>query len=102
MTRLRGRAAARYRASMGLHVQLPPDLESYARSCVDSGRFASVSEVVGEALRAQRDLEARRAAFVASLEEAVAEGERDGFLSAEEVRRDVAAAIEETVKRRSA
>ena len=39
--------------------------------------------------------DARRTAFVTSLESAVEEGRRDGFLTAEDVTRDVRAAIED-------
>lgn len=44
-------------------------------------------EVARAALRLLQEREERRAAFVRSLEEAVAEGERVGFVSVEEVRR---------------
>ena len=45
------------------------------------------------ALRMLQDAEERRAAFVASLEEAVAEGNRDGFASSEDVAAEIGAAI---------
>jgi hypothetical protein len=41
-----------------------------------------------------QDAEERRVAFVASLEAAVAEGERDGFLTTEDVEADVQTAID--------
>ncbi len=79
---------------MGTNVHLTPELERFAQSCVASGRFNNVSEVVRSGLRLLQDTEERRAAFVASLEAAVAEGERDGFLTADEVETEVQAAID--------
>lgn len=78
---------------MGTNVHLTPELERFARECVESGRFNNVSEVIRAGLRMLRAADARRAVLVASLEDAVAEGDRDGFSSAAEVRRDVAGAI---------
>jgi antitoxin ParD1/3/4 len=86
---------------MGTNVHLTAELERFAQSCVASGRFNNVSEVVRSGLRLLQDAEERRAAFVASLEAAVAEGERDGFLTADEVETDVRAAID-AVRARSA
>ena len=79
---------------MGTNVNLTPELERFAQVCVETGRFNNVSEVVRSALRMLQDAEERRTAFVASLEEAVAEGDRDGFLSAEDVATEVLGAIE--------
>ena len=85
---------------MGTNVHLTPELERFAQSCVGSGRFNNVSEVVRSGLRLLQDLEQRRVAFVASLEAAVEEGDKDGFLTAEEVRSEVQAAIETVRPRR--
>jgi antitoxin ParD1/3/4 len=79
---------------MGTNVHLTLELERFAQSCVESGRFNNVSEVVRSGLRMLQDVEERRAAFVASLEAAVREGERDGFSTAEEVEADVQVAID--------
>jgi antitoxin ParD1/3/4 len=70
---------------VGTNVNLTPELERFAQSCVENGRFNNVSEVVRSGLRLLQDAEARRNAFVASLEEAVAEGDRDGFFTAAEI-----------------
>jgi antitoxin ParD1/3/4 len=86
---------------MGTNVHLTPELERFAQNCVASGRFNNVSEVVRSGLRLLQDAEERRAAFVASLEAAVAEGDRDGFLTADDVETDVRAAID-AVRTRSA
>lgn len=79
---------------MGTNVHLTPELERFAQSCVTSGRFNNVSEVVRSGLRMLQEAEERRAAFVASLEQAVEEGRADGFITADEVERDVRAVIE--------
>lgn len=79
---------------MGTSVHLTPELERFAQSCVANGRFNNVSKVVRAGLRRLQDAEERRAAFVASLEAAVGEGERDGFLTADEVAADLQAAID--------
>lgn len=84
---------------MGTNVHLTPELERFAQVCVETGRFNNVSEVVRSALRMLQDAEERKAAFVASLDAAVAEGDRDGFISSEDVETEVAAAIE-TVRSR--
>ena len=79
---------------MGTNVHLTPELEQFAQGCVGSGRFNNVSEVVRSGLRLLQEAEERRAAFVASLERAVDEGRREGFLAADEIERDVRAAIQ--------
>ncbi len=84
---------------MGTNVNLTPELERFAQACVETGRFNNVSEVVRSALRMLQDAEGRRAAFVASLENAVAEGDRAGFIPSEDVEAEVTAAIE-TVRSR--
>lgn len=75
-------------------ITLSSGLHRFAEDCVRDGRYGSVTEVVEAGLRLLRRVEAERAAFVTSLEEAEAEGERDGFLSIEEVNADVMAAID--------
>jgi antitoxin ParD1/3/4 len=79
---------------MGTNVHLTPELERFAQACVANGRFNNVSEVVRSGLRLLQEAEERRAAFVASLEAAVEEGKHDGFVSSEDVERDVRAVIE--------
>ncbi len=54
---------------MGTNVSLTPELERFARSCVENGRYNNVSEVVRSGLRMLQEYEERRAAFIASLEE---------------------------------
>lgn len=64
------------------NVSLTLELERFAEQCVSSGRFNNVSEVVRSALRMLQDAETQRAALAASLEAAMAQGERDGFTTA--------------------
>jgi antitoxin ParD1/3/4 len=85
---------------MGTNVNLTPELERFAQACVESGRFNNVSEVVRSGLRMLQEAEERRAAFLASLEAAHAEGLRDGFATVEEVEAEVTAAIDAVRKRR--
>jgi antitoxin ParD1/3/4 len=83
------------------NVSLTPELERFAESCVQSGRYNSVSEVTRAALRLLQEAEARRTALLASVKEAEAEGERDGFLSIEQVEADLRAVIDRVVAERS-
>jgi putative addiction module CopG family antidote len=77
-------------------VTLPPELERFAADAVAAGRFRDLSDVVAAGVDLLRRAEAERAAFVASLEAARAEGERDGLLTLEEVEADVRTAIAAT------
>lgn len=79
---------------MGTNVHLTPELERFAQLCVENGRFNDVSEVVRSGLRMLQTAEERRTSFMASLESAIQEGERDGFLTAADIEADVRAAID--------
>jgi antitoxin ParD1/3/4 len=85
---------------MGTNVNLTPELEQFAQGCVSSGRFNNVSEVVRTGLRLLQEQEEARVAFLRSLEEAAEEGEREGFLTLEDVGRDARAAIQAVRDRR--
>jgi antitoxin ParD1/3/4 len=76
------------------NVSLTPELERFAETCVRSGRYNSVSEVTRAALRLLQQVEQQRREFLAMLEAAEAEGERDGFLTVEDVMQDLDEAIE--------
>ena len=76
------------------NVSLTPELERFAESCVQSGRYNSVSEVTRAALRLLQQVEQQRRDFLAMLDAAEAEGEREGFLTIEEVMQDLDEAIE--------
>jgi antitoxin ParD1/3/4 len=79
---------------MATNVHLTPELESFARSCVESGRYNNVSEVMRSALRLLQDQEERRRAFTKSLEDAMEEAERVGTFTLDEVLADMDAVID--------
>ena len=60
---------------MATNVHLTPELERFARECVDAGRY---NEVVRSALRLLQDAEDRRQHFQAMLREAEDEALREG------------------------
>ena len=79
-------------------VTLSPEQERFAAEVVASGRYRDVSEVVDAALDGLRQLERQRAELLASVIAAEQEGERDGFLTGDEV----ALRVRATIARRSA
>ena len=80
---------------MGTNVHLTPELERFAREVVAEGRYNNVSEVVRDGLRRLQEAEERRRAFTKSLDDAIAEAERDGWVSSEEVLADMDRIIKE-------
>ncbi|HAT49045.1 MAG: type II toxin-antitoxin system ParD family antitoxin [Nitrospirae bacterium] len=70
---------------MATNVHLTPELESFARGCVESGRYNNVSEVVRNALRLLQDGEERRVRFGTMLDMVRAETEKDGGHPLEDV-----------------
>ena len=79
---------------MGTNVSLTPELERFAREVVAEGRYNNVSEVVRDGLRLLQDAAERRRAFTKSLEDAIAESERDGYVSIDDALAEVDAIIE--------
>ena len=75
------------------NVHLTPELERFARECVEGGRYNNVSEVVRASLRLLQDAEGRRREFRRMLEEAEEEADREGDLSLESVMAEVDAII---------
>lgn len=74
---------------MATNVHLTPELERFAKQCVETGRYNNVSEVVRSALRMLQDAEAQKERFMAMLEDAEAEGERDGFFEIDDVAKEL-------------
>jgi antitoxin ParD1/3/4 len=74
---------------MGTNVSLTPELERFAREVVAEGRYNNVSEVVRQGLRMLQEAEEKRRSFTATLDAAIAESERDGYVSIEEVLADL-------------
>jgi antitoxin ParD1/3/4 len=78
---------------MATNVHLTPELERFARECVEGGRYNNVSEVVRASLRLLQDAEDRRRDFRRMLQEAEEEADRDGDVSLETVLADMDAVI---------
>ena len=70
---------------MSTNVSLTPQLEAFARECVEAGRYNNVSEVVRSALRMLQEAEERRERFMATLVEAEEEADRLGYVTVEEI-----------------
>jgi antitoxin ParD1/3/4 len=71
------------------NVHLTPELERFARECVEGGRYNNVSEVVRSALRLLQEVEERRRQFTAMLRETEAEAEREGTATIESVAAEI-------------
>jgi len=84
---------------MATNVHLTPELERFARQCVEEGRYNNVSEVVRSALRMLQDAEDRKKAFMAILDAAREESDRDGWVSAEDALAQANAAIDDVERR---
>ena len=79
-----------------MEVTLKRDLEQFARECVADGRYEDVSAVIKAALSLLQEQEERRTRLSDSLDEAMAEADRDGCFTAAEVAAEMRAAIEAT------
>jgi antitoxin ParD1/3/4 len=79
---------------MTTNVSLPPALEKFARDCVAEGRYSNVSEVVRSAMRLLQEQEEARRRFEATLDEAVAESDREGWLTIDQVAAEMQAVID--------
>jgi putative addiction module CopG family antidote len=66
-------------------VSLPPDLERFAAEAVASGRYPDVSAVIEAGVSLLKRTETARAALLASVLDAQDEGDRDGYLAADEL-----------------
>ncbi len=82
-------------------VTLPPELERFAADAVAAGRYRDVAEVVAAGVRLLQRAEVEVAEFVASLEAARAEGERDGFVTIDELAAKLDAIIAEETRGRA-
>ena len=78
---------------MATNVHLTPELERFARGCVESGRYNNMSEVMRSALRLLQDQEDRQRAFIRSLQEAQEEADREGTYTMEQVLEEMDAII---------
>jgi antitoxin ParD1/3/4 len=80
---------------MTTNVHLTPELDRFARSCVESGQYNSVSEVVRAALRLLQDLEAQRLRLQRLVAEGHASARDQGTVSAADALRAMDEAIAE-------
>jgi len=81
---------------MATNVHLTRELESFARSCVTSGRYNNVSEVVRAALRLLQDSEEQRLNFNAMLDAVREEADRQGAHGLDDVLEEMDVVIDET------
>lgn len=79
---------------MATNVHLTPELESFARHCVEGGRYNNMSEVVRAGLRLLQSAEEQRQAFTAMLHSVADEAERNGVATLDDVLADMDAAID--------
>jgi putative addiction module CopG family antidote len=74
-------------------VILTPELERFAAEAVAAGRYRDIADVVHAGIDLLRQRDAARAALLDSVLAAQAEGDRDGYLTGEEVAARVLATI---------
>jgi antitoxin ParD1/3/4 len=79
---------------MATNVHLTRELESFARTCVSSGRYNNMSEVVRTALRLLQDSEEQRRSFNAMLDAVRDEADRDGVHQLDDVLDEMDAVID--------
>ena len=70
---------------MATNVHLTPDLERFARECVQGGRYNNMSEVVRSGLRLLQEVEERRRRFGEILRTAEDEADREGTIGIDTV-----------------
>jgi putative addiction module CopG family antidote len=76
---------------------LPPELERFATEAVAQGRYRDRDALIEAGVSLLQRLEAERGQVIESVLAAQAEGDRDGYLTAE----DVVARVEARIARRS-
>lgn len=79
---------------MATNVHLTPELEAFARHCVEGGRYNNMSEVVRAGLRLLQTAEEQRQAFTAMLRSVADEAERTSAATLDDVLVDMDAAID--------
>ena len=79
---------------MATNVHLTPELESFARACVEGGQYNNVSEVVRSGLRLLKEQEDRKRAFDAMIAGTFAEVDDKGTRAMDDVLARVDGAIE--------
>ena len=79
---------------MATNVHLTPELESFARACVEGGHYNNVSEVVRSGLRLLKEQEERKRAFDAMIARTLQEVDDKGTRPMDDVLARADAAIE--------
>ena len=79
---------------MATNVHLTPELESFARVCVEGGQYNNVSEVVRSGLRLLKEQEDRKRAFDAMIARTLEEVDDKGTRAMDDVLARADAAIE--------
>lgn len=80
-------------------VTLPPDLEQFATEAVAAGRYRDTAEVVRAGVQLLQRAEAEVVEFVASLETARDEANRDGWVNLDEMLAEMDQIMRETADR---
>jgi antitoxin ParD1/3/4 len=78
---------------MATNVHLTPELERFARRCVEQGRYNNVSEVVRQALRLLQEAEDFRRRFKIMLRATEREADREGTFTTKRVLAEADAVI---------
>ena len=81
-------------------VILTPELERFTAEAIATGRYRDVSEVVQAGLNLLQRVDAARAELLASVLAAEAEGDRDGYLSLDQLEAEMRDAIQSAVRPR--
>ncbi len=79
---------------MTTNVHLTPELESFARACVEGGRYDNVSDVVRSGLQLLKEQEDRRKAFDLMVARTLKETENKGTREMDDVLARADAAID--------
>ena len=79
---------------MATNVHLTPELESFARACVEGGHYNNVSEVVRSDLRLLKEQEERKRAFDAMIARTLEEADDKGTRAMDDVLARADAVIE--------
>ncbi len=74
---------------------LPPELERFAEDAIAAGHYRDLAELVAAGLSLLQRQEQVRLAFIATLEDAEVEADRDGWHSADDVHAEMATLVNE-------
>jgi antitoxin ParD1/3/4 len=78
-------------------VTMPEEMAAKLRAAVESGEYATTSEIVREALRDWEEYQERRRVKLEKLRAMIAEGEKGPFRAAEEVFEELKAKLQKRI-----